>query len=220
MSTKNLARTVIEGGRAHGNCWDRRHSNRLQRPRERDALVGAARAGDFDDLVIEPRAPLWRLFHDKLSASERWLEAQVGRPWDLVRSELMRRFDPRTIAGRHIVFDQMLPSVHEAGVDCALASFLVDAHGLLRRTRWRYRRVSSLPPPLPRPEREVCAWLDRRRVGLRADVLFWFVPTDHGRYRQHRRLGADDVALWRSLPDWFRACHDPSAPPPLPTRVS
>jgi hypothetical protein len=100
--------------------------------------------------------------------------------------------------------------------------FSVDTHGLLRRRRRLIRRfrVATCPPPLPRPEREVRAWLDDRRVGARGDVLFWFVPTGHGGYRQHRRLGPDDVALWRSLPDWFRACHDPSAPAPRPARVS
>ena len=43
---------------------------------------------------------------------------------------------------------------------------------------------------------------------------------DPGGYRQLERLDADYVALRRSLSDWFRACHDPSAhvgrPPPSP----
>lgn len=212
MSTKNLARTAIEGGRVHGNCWHRRYTNRLERPRARDALRRAAYANDFDALVIEPRKPVWRQFNDKLSAPERWLDHQVGRPWDLIRSELLRRFDTRTTAGRHIVFDHMIAWVKHEEQFCG-ELFEVDAHGLLRRLPpKRYWRPPVIEP-LPRPEREVIAWLDGRRVGARGDVLFWFTPTVRGGFRQHHRLDDDDVALWRALPRWFRACHDPSAAP-------
>jgi hypothetical protein len=35
------------------------------------------------------------------------------------------------------------------------------------------------------------------------------VPTAWSGYRQQHILETSDAALWRSLPDWFRACHDP-----------
>ena len=76
------------------------------------------------------------------------------------------------------------------------------------------------PEPLPRPERELAFWLSGRRVAARGDRLFWFIPTAGGAYRQHHILGDDDDALWRSLPAWFQACHDPFAPKTDPKRVT
>ena len=85
MATKDLSRTVIEGGRVGFNQWARRHSHRLVRTRERMALGGG---DDWDDVVIARRTPIGRAFADKLSPAERYLAAQVGRPWSKVRSEL------------------------------------------------------------------------------------------------------------------------------------
>jgi hypothetical protein len=210
MSTKNLARTTIEGGRASWNRCGRRYSNRLQRCRQRDSLVHAARDLDADELVIPERPPLRKDFRDKLGPPERWLNRQVGRPWRLVRGELLRKFDTRTTAGRHLVFDHMLPWVDEAGHRIGHHRFLIDAHGILRRgDRWRPYGSPWVRPPLPRSEHELAAWLAGRRVGARGDMLFWFVETSGGGYRQDHRLSEDDAALWRALPDWFRACHDP-----------
>lgn len=222
MSTKNLARTVIEGGRYHGNCWQRRYTNRLQRPRTREALLRASREREFDDMVIPARTSVRREFRDKPAPAKRWLDRQVGRPWNLVRAELFRTFNTRTTAGRHIVFDHMLRSVVEEAIFPWAATFKVDAHGLLRRLPPRRFPRRRPPEPLPRPEPELTAWLSGRRVAARAETLFWFIPTARGGYRQHHLLGRDDAALWRSLPDWFRACHDlfASAARPAAARVS
>jgi hypothetical protein len=211
MSTKNLARTIIEGGRYRGATWSCRYGNGVRRANTRIALAGVAAGADADEMVVRQPQKIGRRFRDKLSASERWLDAQVGRPWNLVRSDLLRTFDTRTTAGRHIVFDHMLPSVRGEGSFDWAARFAVDRHGLLRRlpkVRYWHRAV---PAPLPRSEREIAAWLSGRRVGARGDALFWFTPTAGSGYRQHHRLGGDDAVLWRSLPDWFRRCHDPFA---------
>jgi hypothetical protein len=83
--------------------------------------------------------------------------------------------------------------------------FRVDTHGILRPASPRARfRLWRAPEPLPWPECELDAWRNGRRVGARGDVLFWFVLTSGGGYRQERRLTDADAALWRSLPAWFR----------------
>jgi hypothetical protein len=107
----------------------------------------------------------------------------------------------------------MLPSISGEGHPCGGETFAVDAHGLLRRLPRRRFWRTPFPPPLPRPEREVLAWLSGRCVGGRGADLYWFVPTVWGAYRQHHRLADEDAAFWRSLPAWFRACHDPSKAP-------
>jgi hypothetical protein len=212
MATKNLARTVIEGGRTSWNQWIRRHSHGRARAREREIEARLPYQTDFDDLVIPGRAQVWRSFDDKLGPTRRWLTSQIGRPWKLVHSELFERFDTRTTPGRHIVFDHMLPSVRQHGhCERGRARFIVDAHGILRgvpRERWRHRQ----PEPLPRLPVPPCDWLANRRVGVRGAALFWFTATPAGAFRQAGRLSDDDCAIWRALPEWFRKQHDPAAP--------
>lgn len=222
MSTKHLARTALEGGRYWGMTFRCRYENGALRANTRTALarVTAARL-DADDWAAPRLDKLGRHFRDKLSVPERWLDAQVGRPWRLVRGELLRKFDTRTTAGRHLVFDHMLDWVRERGACDAGELFEVDAHGLLRRLpRRRYWRRLEMAAPLPRPERELAAWLNGRCVGARGDLLFWFIPTAHDHFRQHHLLDERDAALWRSLPAWYRRCHDRFATRTNPNAMS
>jgi hypothetical protein len=78
MSTKNLARTAIEGGRYFGMTFLCRYEHRAVRASTRSAL--ARLAADADDWIVPPERKMGRHFRDKLSAPERWLDAQVGRP--------------------------------------------------------------------------------------------------------------------------------------------
>ena len=217
MSTKNLARTVIEGGRSRGNRWERRFSNKQERVAEQQLSNRMARCESIDGAIYEPRMPVWRAFNDKLSPAQRWMRSQVGRPWNKVRGELMRRFDTRTTAGRHIVFDHLLRSVQIGETGTARFrwfDFKVDRQGILRElTRTRYRR----PVPhaaLPEPESVLLDWIGTRRVGERDTHLYWFVPTPAGAFRQASRLDETDAARWRSLPIWFRERWDAFAAPP------
>jgi hypothetical protein len=213
MSTKNLARTVIEGGRNAFNRWDRRQSHREERAAARAALAHIGGRRELDDLVVERRRPVYKCFDDRLGPTRRWLVSHAGQRWDLVRGELLRQFDTRTTAGRHVVFDHMLPDVE----DCQPwfpTRFFVDGAGILR-TRPRKRLRHRWREPLPRPQVALERWLDGRRVAPRGEILFWFVLTPGGGYRQHHRLSDDDAQLWRSLPAWYRELHDPTAPPPV-----
>src|SRR6266849_1933101 len=107
MSTKDLARTVIEGGRARVNRSERRYSTAQERTRERSLSAQLVRFTELDDVTYRQRAPVRPNFHDKLRPAERWLASQVGRPWCKARGELFARFDSRTTAGRHILFDHL-----------------------------------------------------------------------------------------------------------------
>jgi hypothetical protein len=214
MSTKNLARTVIEGGRAHSNRWERRYSNARERAHERVVSAGLLTASDLDGVIYSPREVVYREFSDKLAPAERWLAGQVGRPWNKVRGELFARFDTRTTAGRHILFDHLLRSVNlGAPPTFGRVRFTVDRHGMLRREApyrpWRSARWE----PLPEPQRVLEAWLGGRRVGSRGERLYWFVETESGAFRQHHLLNDVDAARWYSLPKWFRVQFDAFSPP-------
>jgi hypothetical protein len=137
MSTKNLARTVIEGGRNRANKWFRHYSNHQDRAQAHEALARLRQDPDAEELALPRRKPVSPWFRDKLGPPERWLERNVGRPWSKVRAELFARFDTRTTAGRHIVFCHVLPWIetppgclHRFG--CG-TKFRVDRHGILRR---------------------------------------------------------------------------------------
>lgn len=134
MATKNLARTVIEGGRTSFSKWGRRAENGAQRRRSR-RTSGALVAGVDADFTIYPvRKRVWREFNDKLGPAKRWLATQVGRPWNQTRSELFARFDIRTTPGRHIVFEHLLPEV-EGRRSWSRRDYVVDRFGILRKVK-------------------------------------------------------------------------------------
>jgi hypothetical protein len=141
VSTKNLARTVIEGGRSSYNKSERRDSNSSLRAATR-AYQAAVRDPELALSTLPPeRTKVRRHFSDRLGPVRRWLDRACGRPWTDVRSEMFRRFDTRSLAGRHVVFDHMLMDVAEHGLEPRFhhERYHVDPRGILRRTPPRYR---------------------------------------------------------------------------------
>jgi hypothetical protein len=206
VSTKDLSRTVIEGGRRFYNAWERRHSHRKARRAQHAHARALAACRELDDAPFPEPRTVPRQFHDRLSAAERWLESKIGRGWDRVRSEMFQRFDTRTLAGRHIVHDHLLRSRPLFGEPADVwrvdrVRFRVDVHGILRRG----------PPPVypPRPigpRADVVAALQRfvacRRLIARGAHVFWLVPIESHegvRYRQHRALDERELATWRAF---------------------
>ena len=66
MSTKNLARTVIEGGRGHYNQSERWHSNRVERRRAHQLERALRLQAEDEDALFQPRTVVWPSFSDKL----------------------------------------------------------------------------------------------------------------------------------------------------------
>jgi hypothetical protein len=135
LSRKNLSRTVIEGGRRFFNSYSRRASHGTARARTRDWLdhIDDDRADGTDP---RPLPRVGKQFYDKLGPAQRWLDSQVGRPWNKVYSELRTKFDSRTLAGKHIVDDHMIGMVRRAGEPTRYWShrtLVVDRHGVLRK---------------------------------------------------------------------------------------
>lgn len=207
MSTKNLARSAIEGGRTGSNKFDRHHSRAETRAAEKDYLHNVK--GDVEnwyDYDIEPTKHVYKEFNDKLGPMYHWLSSQVGRLWNDVRSDISKTFDTRTTAGRHIVHDHLLKSVEDHinydygqsyyGPEDHTRSyyrhqFYVDINGILRekivikRERWSYK--------IPQFNTEQIAnWLSGRIVGKVGKKLFWFIPAD----KNKKRGGVDKT--WRT----------------------
>ncbi len=203
MSTKYLARTAIEGGRRYSNTDDRRESNRAARTHYRQVLLAVRTdIGMVDDVQMPQREHVYKDFRDKLAPLARWMKSCANRPWNKVRSEIVAMVDTRTLAGRHIVYDHLLPrrrwhrvitdtedleppwSVHRT-------TFRVDRHGILRvEDSGRNRRK------LAHDFEAAWAFASPQRVGVRGKKLYWLVRTNLDpqppRYRQARELSTEE----------------------------
>lgn len=197
MSTKNLARTVIEGGRHRYNKWDRRYSHAETRAHEKAYLSEVKEdLENWYDYDIEPTRPVYKGFSDKLGPMHRWLASQCGKPWSEVRSLISTEFDTRTTAGRHIVYDHMLNQVslsldeprrryYYGPEDPTLSyyshQFYVDDSGILRQ-KTRIARPNKDKVPFFNTN-SIANWLSGRTVGKVGNKLFWFVPSDKNKKR-------------------------------------
>lgn len=212
MSTKNLARTIIEGGRHKGNKWERRNSHAIERAHLRNYLREVEQDPEnYEEYDPEPRESVMKGFDDKLGPIYRWLNRQVGRAWDEVRADIAQAFDIRTTAGRHIVFDHMLQSVQtgpEAGYKYysvpgdSTASYsdhdyYVDDNGILQKKRYLGRRRYHDKVPAW-DTKQLANWLNGRIVGKVGNKLFWFVPT--GKAKKHRGMG--HAHIWKIVWDY------------------
>jgi len=179
MATKNLARTVIEGGRISSNKFDRRQSHKEERVDERSFLRQAIKDADVADAAPSPtRRKVYKEFGDKLGPTKRWMKANVGRPWNKVHSELKVKFDTRTTPGRHVLNDHMLKDVVFAGTHedrFSYRDFIVAEDGILRHDDSSRRRRS------PKVEGKftyrsiggIMEWLKNRFVVEYAGRLYW-----------------------------------------------
>ncbi len=148
MSTKNLARTVIEGGRDGFSKYDRRHGLQILRARNHAFCHRALRDTDFADDAVYPtrRITYGGVSHaDKTNPCDQFLASRAGRPWNKVHSEICEKFDRRTLAGRHVTNDHLIDRVRLPDSYywfweyLSIPKFWVDEHGILRHnTRARY----------------------------------------------------------------------------------
>ncbi len=190
MSTKNISRTIIEGGRHTRNQEDRWLSNQSHRANNRQFSRNAKSLVDADELGATPqRRKVRKDFSDKLAPAYRWMRSQVGRPWAKVLSTLTSRFDTRTVAGRHIIYDHLLQDVCMNLSDRKLFEswryfdFYVDEKGILQlspENRWspgrgRSYRLQNKDVP---SRKEIFDWANGRKVMDFGVSLFWYKPKE------------------------------------------
>ncbi len=216
MSTKNLARTVIEGGRTARSKDARRQCTRFARQQARMYIQRGLKDPEHFDEFNEFDYREWdvRDQADKLSPAYRWLDKHSGQSWDEVWSKLKKLFDNRNVAQRHVVYDHMLGEVHGNGVrrealyrHLNRKSYLdpgelhVGHDGVLRGHTWYWRRdLRASKRVKPRyTKKQVLDWLGDRRIIDRGNgVYFWCEP----------------VITWdEAYAAWFKHCHgfDPVA---------
>lgn len=205
MARKNLSRTVIEGGRVGSNKWERRNSSKEDRVRIKQYLHEVVRDVEHAEEIIEPeRDKVYKEFKDKLSPMYRWIEAQVGRPWSEVHSEIFKKFDSRTTAGRHILFDHLLSSIvfTESGFNkygylvdpdeetlqnrdlnfsyrSAYQDYFVNQKGILCKTKDNRKAYRKLFEYVSGQEYiDTGSWLNGRMIVEKGGILYWCSPND------------------------------------------
>lgn len=196
MSSKNLSRTVIEGGRASSNKWARRNSHKSEKVSTRDFCLKVKNDPElFFELDIKKKTKVGKGFSDKLGPFYRWLDSQLGNSWDSIYSQVSKSFDTRTTAGRHIVYDHLLNSVDstsrlifrssyndstlEANQSYYRYDYYIDENGLLCKKEYVPRSIQTFNFDL----KKILNWLNGRIVGYVGDQLYWFIPADKNKKR-------------------------------------
>lgn len=187
MSTKNLARTVIEGGRCGYYKGEVQEYASSERASGRAYLRLVARDPEAADAVLDPvRKPAMVCFSDKLSPVYAYLDSRVGKSWDKTFAEVCAKFDLRTTPGRHVTNDHMLAViamndehklVDQYGVG-RYYRYFVDRHGILRKNV-RPSRGRGIPLK-PFDSRRLVSWLGNRKVGQQGARFVWWVPIAKG----------------------------------------
>ena len=193
MATRNLARTVVEGGRAGYSKWERKARNRSNRRLRFDA--------EGDIVAGKPRRASGRGFADRLSPLRRWIEAQVGRGWNNVYREFCARIDRRTLKGWHLE-DHLLGEVQS--MDRPWGRFFVDPQGILRRIPRNRARQAPVPPCT---RERALAWAAGRRVVVQGEALFWtarVLEAENAASPQGRRLTEEERRHYHALPRELR----------------
>jgi len=187
MATKNLARTVIEGGRTGSYKAEVDDSYGRERTASRAYLRTVERDPEAADEIVAPkRRVAYAEFADKLGPLESFLKSCIGKPWNKVYAMIRERFDIRTTPGRHIVFDHLLSQVSRSNEPFRrFSKYVVDDHGILRKHWERERFRSALPPRVD--YKAICNWLGNRKVTRCGERFAWMMPT---------RDGAGIRAIW------------------------
>lgn len=138
MATRNLARTAFEPSRSMKLKYGQRKLRRNERRKVRYELkVIATDATMIDEVVLTKRVsmPGYSNFeqHDTDKHLRRWLASHVGRPWNDVFAEVVKKFDRRTMVGRHIIDCHILCDVKPWNyLYVEFARFVIDQIGMLR----------------------------------------------------------------------------------------
>lgn len=213
MATKNLSRTVIEGGRRGWSKYERRHFTRQDRVAARRFIYCLKHDLDlWNEQVLPLRKKAYKEFNDRLGPCYRWLHSRVGKNWNETHAILFQKFDTQTTAGRHIVFSHLLKAVQS--VDDRhhpiISEYLIDTEGTLiyrpRRKRYRHERILKSYEP------DVSKWLNARRIIQHGNILFWLVPVvtiikisdspfimRRTSFPQDKRFSSEDEAYFYSL---------------------
>lgn len=199
MSTKNLSRTIIEGGRSTHNKFERRESHRTARRAQNiecHKLTIDPELFEEDPEVEVETDKVYKAFDDKLQPLENWIHSKIGRNWNKVYSEIRAKFDVRTTPGRHVIEDHLLVDVSGPNVKGRSRSwfrdngtkYITNAQGVLKKNkgygyRRRYYPKTAFFKNVEQFNRLVNFYGSRIVGRNEKGAYFWFVATSGRKYR-------------------------------------
>lgn len=185
MATKNLARTVLEGGRTGYEKFGRNYATRQQRRQTREYLIRVQSDPEYYLEEKEPeRKKIFDGFTDKLEPVKRFLASRVDKSWPETKSLIKEKFDDRSLAGWHVVYQHIYRdiaptiNVFQCEYYIGFYDYYIDEENILRKVHRPNRKYKSLSNEeqtrLELLKREIIKWLDYRKIGFVDGVLYWF----------------------------------------------
>lgn len=229
MATKNLSRTIIEGGRYNFEKMERKRSIRAERRQAKDFCQKALQDEEADNLIEAYGGKTsYHAQRDKLQPLQRFLEKNVGRGWNNVYSELKGRFDERNIKGYHLLNDHIRENVDGAGgkfQGCPIdpsdgvwgyKAFYIDNNRILRK--YPQREARSKDRISDAEYNRMLDFLATRKIMRNGGIICWVEPCDPGKalkvfFGRWRALcWSYLVREWESYPEgtldyWGREVH-------------
>lgn len=206
MASRNLARTVVEGGHPNWYKHDVAFLRRKERQRERrfcKKLLADPELWDEQPPLLTEKSGWWDNKHDHYAASvDKWLQAQSGRRWDEILSELTNTYDTRKTRN-YILLERICGMVcliaHSNGETC-WHRFMVE-DGILKTNRshwrvrwWREKRLVS--------DEQLRDWLGNRTITIKDGHVHWMIlsPGTH-------EMCFDMFSRWNAVLQRWQARH-------------
>jgi hypothetical protein len=217
ISTKHLARTVLEAARSKADKFKRRQIRRKLRHEYND-FCRQAKFVEYENIDDVKTAPLpaeplmKRAWYERSEGQEdslgpifRWLQSKAGQQWDDVYSELRQKFCQGGVAESHIVDDHMLFWIAGHGYnrfDLRNPYFVIDEDGVLRQKRnWSgvFGYSDSWKPPRKIGDK-TRQWLNNRKIRKQGTKLYWLEKAIRLRRlinRETREWVYAEIVNWR-----------------------
>ena len=171
MATRRLSRTIVEGGRASRDKYERKLQIKKNRRKSRDFC----RKTLFDENAdLRPTVGIhyYREFHDRLSPLYNWMRAHVGTSWDIVYSKLCAVKSRESMQGWHFLDHVKDMIFTPTGSNSNGYGFYIDEDGIIQEDP---RRIQKRPPNKELRKR-YADWIGNRKIQLVGTKYFWYEP--------------------------------------------
>lgn len=182
MSTKNLARTVLEGGRYSSWKHNVNDGVRSERAGARSALRVISRDPEAaDDVVVPTREKMCKRGNqtDKLSPVWAFVDSRCGKSWAKVYKEICQKFPVKSLAGYHVVFGHMLKAIKGSGTQehlygyFSFEDYFIDPQGILRKNKKKRWSKNQRKKVKNWDVHKTMNWLDGHKICKVGDKYYW-----------------------------------------------
>lgn len=194
MSTKDKSKTALEAGTAKVSRYYLRLERKTQRVKRKQICKQITNDVELAEEFFDPKSSVSKCFSDNVSFLQKYLQSKVGEVWDDVRSEIVKEFDSRSIAGKHILYDHILRSVVSSGTGYdkdanfywdesvkvvnrfRTRDFYVDQNGILQEVKLDtklLKKIKDMSNTTDHELFEIDSWLRGRMIVQENKQLFW-----------------------------------------------